>query len=111
MIHRLNRAEYANAIRDLRAEVDAAALLPPDDSANGFDNIADVLSLRPRCSKATCRQRKTGRSPWVVRRSQPIPKPTRSVAMAQTEHPRMPLGTRVAFPRAILPLTASTSSG
>jgi len=47
-VHRLNRAEYANAIRDLLAlEVDAAALLPPDDSADGFDNIADVLSLSP----------------------------------------------------------------
>ena len=47
-IHRLNRAEYANAIRDLLAlDVDAATLLPPDDSADGFDNIADVLSLSP----------------------------------------------------------------
>jgi hypothetical protein len=47
-VHRLNRAEYANAIRDLLAlEVDAAALLPPDDTADGFDNIADVLSLSP----------------------------------------------------------------
>src|SRR5688572_22886118 len=47
-VHRLNRAEYANAIRDLLAlEVDAAALLPADDSADGFDNIADVLSLSP----------------------------------------------------------------
>ena len=46
--HRLNRAEYANAIRDLLAlEVDAATLLPPDDSADGFDNIADVLSVSP----------------------------------------------------------------
>jgi hypothetical protein len=46
--HRLNRAEYANAIRDLLAlEVDAATLLPADDSADGFDNIADVLSLSP----------------------------------------------------------------
>jgi hypothetical protein len=47
-IHRLNRAEYANAIRDLLAlEVDASALLPADDSAAGFDNIADLLSLSP----------------------------------------------------------------
>ena len=46
--HRLNRAEYANAIRDLLGlEVDASTLLPPDDSANGFDNIADVLSVSP----------------------------------------------------------------
>ena len=47
-IHRLNRAEYANAIRDLLAlDVDAAALLPPDDESSGFDNIADVLTLSP----------------------------------------------------------------
>jgi mono/diheme cytochrome c family protein len=46
--HRLNRAEYANAIRDLLAlEVDAAALLPPDDSAEGFDNNADILGVSP----------------------------------------------------------------
>jgi hypothetical protein len=46
--HRLNRAEYANAIRDLLAlEVDPAGLLPPDDSADGFDNNADVLSVSP----------------------------------------------------------------
>ena len=46
--HRLNRAEYANAIRDLLAlEVDPATLLPPDDSADGFDNNADVLSVSP----------------------------------------------------------------
>ena len=48
MLHRLNRAEYANAIRDLLAlDVDAATLLPPDDSAYGFDNIADVLGVSP----------------------------------------------------------------
>jgi Protein of unknown function (DUF1592)/Protein of unknown function (DUF1588)/Protein of unknown function (DUF1587)/Protein of unknown function (DUF1595)/Protein of unknown function (DUF1585) len=46
--HRLNRAEYANAIRDLLAlDVDPASLLPPDDSADGFDNNADVLSVSP----------------------------------------------------------------
>ena len=47
-VHRLNRAEYSNAIRDLLAvEIDAAAFLPPDDSGFGFDNIADVLSVSP----------------------------------------------------------------
>jgi hypothetical protein len=45
-VHRLNRAEYANAIRDLVAlEVDVTELLPPDDSSFGFDNIADSLSI------------------------------------------------------------------
>ncbi len=47
-MHRLNRAEYANAIHDLLAlDVDATALLPPDDESSGFDNIADVLRLSP----------------------------------------------------------------
>ena len=47
-LHRLNRAEYTNAVRDLLAlDVDAASLLPPDDSAAGFDNIADVLGVSP----------------------------------------------------------------
>ena len=47
-LHRMNRAEYANAIRDLLAiDVDAATLLPADDSSHGFDNIADVLGVSP----------------------------------------------------------------
>jgi mono/diheme cytochrome c family protein len=47
-LHRLNRAEYGNAIRDLLAlDVDASSLLPPDDSAAGFDNNADVLGVSP----------------------------------------------------------------
>jgi mono/diheme cytochrome c family protein len=48
-IHRLNRTEYANAVRDLLSlEVDARALLPADDTdEHGFDNSADVLSLSP----------------------------------------------------------------
>ena len=48
LLHRLNRAEYANAVRDLLAlNVDPATLLPPDDSAYGFDNIGDVLGMSP----------------------------------------------------------------
>ncbi len=47
-LHRVNRTEYANAIRDLLdLEVDAAALLPADDSSFGFDNIAGSLSISP----------------------------------------------------------------
>ena len=45
-IHRLNRSEYANAIRDLLSlDVDTQALLPPDDVGFGFDNNADVLTV------------------------------------------------------------------
>jgi hypothetical protein len=47
-LHRLNRAEYANAIEDLLGlRIDAAALLPKDDQANGFDNVANVLKVSP----------------------------------------------------------------
>jgi hypothetical protein len=47
-IRRLNRTEYANAVRDLLdLRVDAAALLPPDDAAFGFDNNADLLGMSP----------------------------------------------------------------
>ena len=46
--HRLNRFEYGNAIRDLLAlEVDTEDLLPADESDQGFDNIAEVLSMSP----------------------------------------------------------------
>ena len=48
VLHRLNRTEYANAIRDLLdLEVDVTALLPPDDAARGFDNIAGSLTISP----------------------------------------------------------------
>jgi Protein of unknown function (DUF1592)/Protein of unknown function (DUF1588)/Protein of unknown function (DUF1587)/Protein of unknown function (DUF1585)/Protein of unknown function (DUF1595) len=47
-LHRLNRAEYANAVRDLLdVTVDATTLLPGDDSSAGFDNIASALSVSP----------------------------------------------------------------
>jgi hypothetical protein len=47
-VHRLNRTEYGNAIRDLLAlEIDPAEFLPADDEAYGFDNIADVLRVSP----------------------------------------------------------------
>jgi hypothetical protein len=48
VLHRLNRSEYGNAIRDLLAlDVDVASLLPADEEAYGFDNIADVLGVSP----------------------------------------------------------------
>jgi hypothetical protein len=48
LLHRLNRTEYANAIRDLLdLQVDVSTLLPPDDSARGFDNVAGSLTISP----------------------------------------------------------------
>ena len=47
-LHRLNRVEYRNAVRDLLAlDLDVSALLPGDDVSYGFDNIAGVLKLSP----------------------------------------------------------------
>ena len=48
VIHRLNRTEYENAVRDLLAvEIDGESLLPADDAGQGFDNIAEILSVSP----------------------------------------------------------------
>jgi hypothetical protein len=47
-LHRLNRTEYANVVRDLLAlDVDVKTLLPADASSDGFDNIADALAVSP----------------------------------------------------------------
>ena len=52
-LHRLNRTEYTNAIRDVLAlEVDATKFLPSDDSTHGFDNIAGALTLSPALMEA-----------------------------------------------------------
>src|SRR5689334_2857501 len=53
LVHRLSRTEYQNAIRDLLAidalpkEIDYPLLLPADNSASGFDNLADLLFMSP----------------------------------------------------------------
>jgi hypothetical protein len=47
-LHRLNRVEYANAVRDLVAvDIDPQAMLPPDEQAFGFENNAEALSIQP----------------------------------------------------------------
>ncbi len=47
-LHRLNRTEYANAVRDLLGlEIDVSEMLPADDIGYGFDNIGDVLQVSP----------------------------------------------------------------
>jgi hypothetical protein len=48
LAHRLNRSEYANAVRDLLdLRIDPTTMLPADDSSGGFDNNADVLGVSP----------------------------------------------------------------
>ena len=52
-LHRLNRTEFANVIRDLlRLEVDTTTLLPPDDSTFGFDNMSNALAMSPALMEA-----------------------------------------------------------
>ena len=47
-LHRLNRTEYANAIRDLlQLDIDTPSLLLPDEADEGFDNVAASLALSP----------------------------------------------------------------
>ena len=47
-VHRLNRAEYSNAVRDIfDLDINAGSQLPVDDSGYGFDNIGAVLSVSP----------------------------------------------------------------
>jgi hypothetical protein len=47
-LHRLNRTEYANSVRDLLdLTVDVTPLLPTDDMSHGFDNMADALTISP----------------------------------------------------------------
>ena len=72
-MHRLNRAEYANAIRDLLAlDVDVSSLLPPDDSSAGFDNNADVLGVSPVLLESYLTRRRAHQRAGA-RRSQPPP--------------------------------------
>jgi mono/diheme cytochrome c family protein len=48
VLHRLNRTEYANVVRDLVGlAVDGETLLPPDDMSQGYDNMSDVLTVSP----------------------------------------------------------------
>lgn len=48
VLHRLNRKEYENAVRDLlNVEINAAEMLPQDDTAQGYDNIASALQVSP----------------------------------------------------------------
>ena len=52
-LHRLNRTEYTNAIRDLLSlDIDAARFLPSDDSSHGFDNMAGTLTTSPALMEA-----------------------------------------------------------
>ena len=97
VLHRLNRTEYANAVRDLLdLEVDVTTLLPADDSARGFDNVAGSLTISPSLIEAyTSAARRVARTAVGFWKS-----PSQAVYIApadtsQTEHLEgLPFGTR-----------------
>jgi hypothetical protein len=97
-LHRLNRTEYANAVRDvLGLRIDASTLLPADDSAEGFDNIADVLSVSPTLIQSyVSAAMKISRSAVGDRTMQPtLVKYAAPAGLSQQEHIEgLPLGTR-----------------
>jgi hypothetical protein len=97
-LHRLNRTEYANAVRDvLGLQVDVSTLLPADDSAEGFDNIADVLSVSPTLIQSyISAAMKISRAAVGDRTMQPIlVKYSAPSGLSQQEHIEgLPLGTR-----------------
>jgi hypothetical protein len=97
-LHRLNRTEYANAIRDLLdLKVEISDLLPADDEANGFDNIADVLKVSPSLLEQYL---SASRQIAALAVGDPAAKPVSQVYrippdQAQSEHIEgLPLGTR-----------------
>ena len=97
-LHRLNRTEYANAIRDLlHLKVDVASLLPADDESNGFDNIAEVLRVSPSLLEAYLT---ASREVSALAVGDPKTRPVSQIVqvppdLAQAEHIEgLPLGTR-----------------
>src|SRR5215467_391118 len=97
LLHRMNRSEYANAVRDLLAlDVDPSTLLPPDDSAYGFDNIADVLGVSPSLQERYLSAAETVSALAVGDTHQPAVTDTYTVRqdLSQNQHVEgLPLGT------------------
>ncbi|MGD8810039.1 MAG: DUF1592 domain-containing protein [Gammaproteobacteria bacterium] len=97
-LRRLNRTEYANAIRDLlHLEVDPATLLPLDDSSEGFDNVASALGVSPSLVEAWVSTAMKLSRRALGDRSTPQSQITYSAPqrLAQDRHLEgMPLGTR-----------------
>jgi hypothetical protein len=97
-LHRLNRTEYANVVRDLLGvDTDVTTLLPTDDMSHGFDNMADVLTISPalmqgyiRAAGKISREAVGDASALPLTSTYSIPRTT-----AQTRHvPGTPFGTR-----------------
>ena len=98
VLHRLNRAEYANAVRDLLdLPIDASTLLPGDDSTEGFDNIASVLGVSPALMQAyvSAAAKISRLAVGDMTASSAITTYTAPRGLSQAEHREgLPLGTR-----------------
>jgi mono/diheme cytochrome c family protein len=97
VLHRLNRKEYENAVRDLLAvDVNAVELLPPDDTAQGFDNIASALQVSPSfIEQYVIAARKVAVEALGKRDARPQGWTFRATPGNQLTHvPGLPLGTR-----------------
>jgi len=82
-LHRLNRREYRNAVRDLLGiDVDVSALLPPDARTGAFDNMADALTVNPALLQAYIRA-----ADKVAR--QALGDPTAAPVMAKYDVPKV----------------------
>ncbi len=97
-LHRLNRTEYANSIRDLLdLEINVSSLLPTDDLTRGFDNMADALTVSPTLVEAYVRaagkiSREAIGDPQIARQRATYPLPR---VISQTRHvDGAPFGTR-----------------
>jgi Protein of unknown function (DUF1592)/Protein of unknown function (DUF1588)/Protein of unknown function (DUF1587)/Protein of unknown function (DUF1585)/Protein of unknown function (DUF1595) len=101
VLHRLNRREYSNAIRELLdMEVDAESLLPRDDLSHGFDNVAEVLKVTPSFLEqylAAARQISTEAIGNPRARLTARVYPGHLAAQQYLNHEGLPLGTRGGF--------------
>ncbi len=108
-LRRLNRTEYQNAIRDIfNLEIDATALLPPDESSHGFDNIT-VSDLSPsRMVRYVSAAQKISRLAYGIRSETPSGDTFRTPADLTQDVPieGLPLGTRGGL---LIPYTFQTS--
>jgi mono/diheme cytochrome c family protein len=98
VLHRLNRPEYENSIRELLdLDIDASAMLPRDDSASGFDNVAEVLKVTPSFLEQYL---SAARQVSIEALGNPQARTTSTVysgdaaAMQYMQMPGLPLGTR-----------------
>ena len=98
VLHRLNRTEYANAVKQLLdLDVNAESLLPRDDSSAGFNNVADVLKISPSFLEqylAAARQVSIEALGNPRARTQSTMYAGSSAALQYMHHEGLPLGTR-----------------